>query len=143
VKGEKMKNRVTGAYDKPDENVMTEMEAIVMAEGDVRQDFRRGLISTIGAHKLDHPNDIEIDYTRIFPDLFRRLRDHYFGERRKQIRKLRDNFLRYLNDEKSTLSPKELTQVETMLATLKVRYHYCDFCSRDAILFLMRRRYAD
>ena len=143
VQGEKMRNRVTGAYDKPDENVMTEVEAIVMGESDDRGDFRRGLISSIGANKLDHPNDTEIDYSKIFPDLFRRLRDHYFGERKKVIRRLRENYLRFLNDEKAALLPKELAQIETMLSTMTSRYGYCEHCARDAILFLMRRRYAD
>jgi predicted Ser/Thr protein kinase len=143
VKGEKMKNRITGAYDKPDENVMAEMEGIIMGEDDDRTDFRRGMISSIGAHKLDHPDDKGIDYSKIFPDLFRRLRDHYFGERKKVIRRLRDNYLRYLSDEKNALLPKELAQIEAMLKTMTGRYGYCDHCSRDTILFLMRRRYAD
>ena len=143
VKGEKMRNKITGAYDKPDENIMTEMESIVMPEGDDRGDFRRSLIASIGAHKLEHPDDPTIAYEKIFPDLFRRLRDHYFGERKKVIRRVRDNYYRYLNDEAKSLLPKELTQIETMLKTMTTRYKYCDHCARDAILSLMKRRYAD
>jgi predicted Ser/Thr protein kinase len=143
TKGERMRNRVTGDYEKPDENVMGEMESIVMGEEDDKSDFRRQLITSIGAHKLDHPDDKEIDYTKIFPDLFRRLRDHYFGERKKVIRRLRDNYLRYLSDEKGLLLPKELAQIEGMLNTMVSKYRYCPDCARDSILFLMRRRYAD
>jgi serine protein kinase len=143
VKGEKVKNRVTGAYDKPDENVMVEMEGIVMGEGDDRGEFRRSLIASIGASKLEHPDDITLDYAKIFPDLFRRLRDHYFGERKKVIRRVRDNYYRFLSDEQKSLLPREVAQVETMMATMTSKYGYCEHCARDAILFLMKRRYAD
>lgn len=143
VKGEKMRNRITGDYEKPDENIMSEMEGIVMPQGNDRGEFRRALIGSIGANKLEHPDDKEINYAKIFPDLFRRLRDHYFGERKKVIRRVRDNYYRYLSDEKSSLLAKELQQIENMLATMTSKYGYCEHCARDAILFLMKRRYAD
>lgn len=143
VKGEKMRNRITGDYEKPDENIMVEMEGIVMPDGDDRGDFRRSLISSVGAHRLEHPEDKTFHYEKIFPDLFRRLRDHYFGERKKVIRRVRDNYYRFLNDEKKALLAKELTQIEAMLQSMTTRYHYCEHCARDAILFLMKRRYAD
>jgi predicted Ser/Thr protein kinase len=143
VKGEKMRNRVTGEYEKPDDKIMIEMEGIVMGDGDDRGDFRRGLISSIGANRLDHPDEKQIDYPKVFPDLFRRLRDHYFGERKKVIRRMRDNYFRFLNEEKAQLLAKEAAQIEGMLQTMVTKYNYCTHCSRDAILFLMKRRYAE
>jgi predicted Ser/Thr protein kinase len=143
VKGEKMRNKVTGAYEKPDENILVEMESIVMPQGDDRAEFRRSLIASIGANKLEHPDEQSIHYEKIFPDLFRRLRDHYFGERKKVVRRVRDNYYRYLNDEAKSLLPKELAQLETMVKTMTGKYGYCEHCARDAILFLMKRRYAD
>ncbi|MFN7135146.1 MAG: serine protein kinase PrkA, partial [Myxococcales bacterium] len=82
VKGERLKNRVTGDYEPPSEKVMAEMEAIVTAQESDRANFRRGLIASIGAYKLDHPDE-GVDYARVFPDVFSRLRDHYFDERKK------------------------------------------------------------
>jgi serine protein kinase len=142
VKGEKVRNKITGAYDKPDEELMAHVEGIVIPEDEDRSDFRKGLIATIGAYRLDHPDD-EIEYVRIFPDLFRKLRDHYFEERRKTLRRNKENVLRYLSNEKQGLSPKEISQVENMLATMTSRYQYCEHCARDAILLLMRKRYSD
>ena len=141
VKGEKMLNRVTGAYEAPDETVMKETESVVMPQGEDRSGFRKGLISAIGAHKLDHPDD-ELDFSKIFPDLFKRLRDHHLGERKKGIKRVRDNYLRYLNNEQSSLLPKEVRQIEEMQETMVKRYRYCAHCARDAILFLMQRRYS-
>ncbi len=141
VKGEKLRNAVTGAYEPADEQRMTELEKIVMPPGDDRRNFRRTLISAIGAFRLDHPEPAEIDYVAIFPDLFRRLRDHYFEERKRQLRHGREEVLRYLSDERGSLDEKARARVEGTLRTMRERYGYCEQCAQDAILFLMRRRY--
>jgi serine protein kinase len=143
VKGEKIKNSITGEYEPPDEQRMAEIEKIVMPPGDDRRNFRRGLISAIGAFRLDHPDAAEIDYAAIFPDLFRRLRDHYFEERKRQLRRSREDVLRYLSDERGSLDEKARARVEGTLRTLRERYGYCEHCAQDAVLFLMRRRYED
>jgi serine protein kinase len=143
VKGEKVRNAITGEYEPPDEQRMTEIEKIVMPPGDDRRNFRRGLISAVGAFRLDHPDAAEIDYAAIFPDLFRRLRDHYFEERKRQLRRSREDVLRYLSDERGSLDEKARARVEGTLRTLRERYGYCEHCAQDAVLFLMRRRYED
>jgi predicted Ser/Thr protein kinase len=140
VRGEKMRNRVTGEMEKPDEHRMVEVEAIVMPKGENAAEFRRGLISAIGAHRLDNP-DLEMDYPRIFPDMFRRLRAHYFEERKRVLRKNKENVLKYLSEDRNQLTPREQTQVEGTLKTMAERYGYCEACAKDAILFLMKKRY--
>ena len=141
VKGEKVRNRVTGEMEPPEEARMIEMERIVMPPGEDRGTFRRGLISTVGAYRLDHPDTVEIDYGAIFPDLFRRLRDHTYEERKRQLHRSKENLLRFLSDDRSGLDDKARRQVETTLGNLRQRYGYCQGCAQDAILFLMRRRY--
>ncbi|XXF75031.1 serine protein kinase PrkA [Myxococcaceae bacterium GXIMD 01537] len=140
VRGEKMRNRVTGAMERPDENRMSEVEAIVMPVGEDPAEYRRGLIASIGAHRLDNP-DAEMDYPRIFPDMFKRLRDHYFEERKRLLRKNKENVLKYLSEERGQLTAREQAQVESTLKTMRERYGYCDHCAKDAILFLMKYRY--
>src|SRR6185436_11287960 len=122
VKNEKMRNRHTGEMERPDEKRMAEMEGIVMPRGDDPGEFRRGLIGQIGAHRLENPEGA-MDYARIFPDLFRRLRAHFFEERKR------------------ALSRGELEQVNQTLAAMRERYGYCDVCAKEAILFLVRKRY--
>jgi predicted Ser/Thr protein kinase len=141
VKGEKVRNKVTGEYEAPADDRMVEFEKIVMPHGDDRSSFRRGLIAAVGAFRLDHPDAAEIDWVAIFPDLFRRLRDHYFDERKRQLRRSRENLLRYLSDERASLDERASRQVEDTLRVMRERYRYCEHCARDAILFLMRRRY--
>jgi predicted Ser/Thr protein kinase len=141
VKGERLRNPLTGEHELADEHRMAELEKVVMPPGENRRDFRRGLISAIGAFRLDHPDDTEIDYVAIFPDLFRRLRDHYYEERKRQLRRSREEVLRYLSDERSTLDEKAQRRVEETLLNLRERYGYCEACAQDAVLFLLRRRY--
>ena len=141
VKGEKVRNRVTGEMEPPEEARMIEMERIAMPPGEDRGALRRGLISAVGAYRLDHPDAAEIDYGAIFPDLFRRLRDHTYEERKRQLHRSKENLLRFLSDDRSGLDEKARRQVETTLGNLRQRYGYCQGCAQDAILFLMRRRY--
>ena len=140
VKNEKMLNRMTGEMERPDEKRMGELEAIFMPKGEDAGEFRRGLITQIGAHRLDNPDGV-LDYARIFPDLFRRLREHFFEERKRVLRRNEENVLKYLSDDRGTLSAKERTQVEETLKAMSQRYGYCEHCAKDAILFVMRERY--
>ncbi|HLL53119.1 MAG TPA: serine protein kinase PrkA [Myxococcaceae bacterium] len=141
VKKEKIRNRITGEMERPDEARMNEMEAIIMPRGQDSGEFRHGVISTIGAHKLDNP-DMEMDYPRIFPDSFRHLRAHFFEERRRVLRKNKENILKFLSDDRNQLTAKEQSQVQETLNTMASRYGYCEGCAKDAILFLMKKRYA-
>jgi len=141
VKGEKVRNRVTGELEVPDEARMVEMERIVTPGGEDRGTFRRGLISAVGAFRLDHPDAAEIDYGAIFPDLFRHLREHTYEERKRQLHRSKEHLLRYLSDDRALLDEKARKQVEATLGNLRARYGYCESCAQDAILFLMRRRY--
>jgi serine protein kinase len=142
TRGERIRNKITGESDRPDEEMMAQTEAIVMTGGEERREFRRALIAAIGAHRIDHP-DGEIDYSQIFPDLFRRLRDHFFDERKRTLRRNSEKMLRYLGDERAQLNAKETGQVESTLTSMKDRFGYCDYCAKDAVLLLLSKRYTD
>ena len=142
TRGERLRNKHTGESERPDEEMMAQTEAIVMGGGEDRREFRRALISTVGAHRLDHPEG-EIDYSQIFPDLFRRLRDHFFDERKRTLRKNSERVLRYLGEEREQLSGKDVEVVEKMLQAMKDRYGYCHCCARDALVSLLGKRYMD
>jgi hypothetical protein len=123
---------------------MAEIEALIRPEVEERGAFRRGLISAIGAWRLDHPSETRMTYAQVFPELFRRLRDHFFEERKQMLRRNKENVLRHLAaDEADQLEPREREAVEEMLKNMRERYGYCEHCAKDAILLLMRRRYAD
>src|SRR5258706_1511966 len=83
VKKEKVRNRVTGAYEEPDERMMGEVEALLGVKGDPA-DYRRGLISSIAAWAIDHPG-AKIDNALVFGMQTKKIRDAVFAERRTQI----------------------------------------------------------
>jgi predicted Ser/Thr protein kinase len=141
VKGERVKDPITGADAPPDERRMAELERIVMAPGADRREFRRGLTSAIGAYRLDHPDSDALEYAAIFPDLFRRLREHAHDERRREVQARREDVLRYLSDDVGSLDEKARRRVEETLRTMRDRYGYCDHCAKSALSFLVRRRY--
>jgi predicted Ser/Thr protein kinase len=142
LKGERLQNRITGEYERPDEELLLQTEQVLMPRGHERREFRRSLISSIGAYRLDHP-DSDIDYVRIFPDLFRRLRDHYFEEHKRTLRRNAENVLKYLGDERASLADRERLQVEQMLSAMRDRYGYCENCAKDSTVHLIRKRYSE
>src|SRR5438067_128647 len=141
TRGERLRNPHTGEMERPDEEMMAQTESIVMAGSEDRREFRRGLIAAVGAHRLEHPEG-EIDYSQIFPDLFRRLRDHFFDERKRTLRKNAERVLRYLGDERGQLAAREQSQVQETLRGLE-KYGYCENCAKDGIVLLLAKRYTD
>jgi len=141
VKGERIRNRITGVDEPASEERMAEFEGIVVQAGEDRASFRRAVISAIGAFRLDHPDVPEIDLHAIFPDLFRRLRDHYHEERKRQLRRSKEHLLQFLSDDRAALDDRTLRQVAETLERMRGRYGYCEHCAQEAILFLLQRRY--
>ena len=82
-----------------------------------------------------------MDYPRIFPDLFRRLRDHFFEERKRALSRGAGERPQGPLRRADGLSSRELEQVDQTLAAMRERYGYCDVCAKEAILFLVRKRY--
>ncbi len=141
IKGERVQNKMTLAQEKPDEARMVEFEGYVMPRGNDATEFRRALISTVGAWRIDNP-DAPVDYGRIFPDLFKRLSDHFFDERKRVLKRNVENILKVFSDEKGTLSPKEQAQVQATMAQMVSRFGYTEASAKDSIVFLVRKRYA-
>jgi len=100
------------------------------------------VLEPVRAHRIENPQG-EIDYSQIFPDLFRRLRDHFYDERKRTLRKNSERVLRYLGDERSQLDKRDVAQVESTLTAMKTRYGYCEHCAKDALVLLLTKRYND
>ena len=141
LKGEKVYNKITGKYVLPDQELMKEVEETINIEEEPRE-FRRGLISSIAAFTIDNPGEA-VDYLRIFPTIFEALQNAFFGERQRQIRRIKENLLTYFEGDDKTLSSSERAAVETTVKNLKERYGYCDESAREAVAFLLSNRYKD
>lgn len=143
VKREKVTNPVTGRDEDPDEEIMGDVERLLAlgAAGAKREEFRREVIAKIGAWSIDHPGQ-KPDYARIFPRPIADLREAFFGERKQQVRKLSEDLLVYMVDGPGRLLPDVAGTARATLDTLTARFGYCQHCAKDAVLALVRKRYA-
>lgn len=139
IKNEQMHNPITGAYEDPSEDFMSEVEK-TLGVSENPKDFRADIISTIAAFRIDNP-DSDLDLNNLFAAHYDTLRESFYTDRSKQIKRIEENLLKYIRDEQQGLSAEELTQVETTFSTLYTRFGYCTHCAREAIAFLMQSRY--
>jgi serine protein kinase len=140
VKREKVPNPITGRDEDPDEDMMAEVERILQVTSR-RDEFRREVISRIGAWSIDHPRQ-RPDYEQIFPRPIVELRESFFDERKKQVRKINEDLLVLLTDGPAHMQPDAAAASGATLATMKSRFGYCDNCAKDAVLALIRKRYS-
>lgn len=139
IRKEKVRNPVTGRLEDPDEEMMSEVER-TLGVGAKRDDFRGDVISRIGAWSIDHPNQ-KANFAEIFPKHFELLRESYFDQRKKIVKKTNEEILVYLTDGPGRLDAQSRARVETTLTTMKDKYGYCDQCAREAVSLLLRKRY--
>jgi predicted Ser/Thr protein kinase len=140
VKREKVPNPITGRDEDPDEDMMADVERILEVAGR-REEFRREVISRIGAWSIDHPRQ-KPDYEKIFPRPIVALREAFFDERKKQVRKINEDLLVLLTDGPDRMQPEAAAAANTTLTAMKHRFGYCDNCAKDAVLALIRKRYS-
>ena len=86
LKGEKIKNPITGRMENADGSMLEEFEKIVEAPHGVRECeiFRQNVITAIGAYSLDNPNQ-PMKYRTVFPEFMTKLENHYFEQQRSQM----------------------------------------------------------
>ena len=128
----------TGSYEPPNEELMESIEKQARIT-EAPAVWRSNVITRIAAWSLDH-EDQEIDYHRLFPEIYRALRENFYRERNRILTLIEKDILKYGTDEFQLLTPAEQKQVEEALAKMKSKYRYCDECARDVIAYVLRYR---
>jgi predicted Ser/Thr protein kinase len=144
VKKEKVYDSVTGKHVDPDEELMKSIEGKLDVEGDP-ESFRKNLISSVAGHAIDNPG-AKVDYKRLFPSYIEKLRDAYYGERKKQVGAIAKDVLAVIDEEdraKTGLDGDRRGAAEATLAAMKARYGYNEESAREALGELLRERYAE
>jgi predicted Ser/Thr protein kinase len=141
VKGEKVRNSVTGVAEDPDERLMEEVESR-LGYPDTAHETRRSLVNHIAGWAIEHPN-LPLDNERIFGAQIRRLRDAVFGEKRVAIARLSRDMVVLLRGEGTGLSEPRRAEVRKMVARLHAEFGYEDSSAGDAATALVRERFAD
>jgi hypothetical protein len=118
---------------------MGEVERVLQMQNR-REEFRREVITKIGAWSIDHLRQ-KPDLEKIFPRQIADLREAFFVERKKQVRRINEDLLVFLTDGPDKMPPDQVSAARTTLNNLHGRYGYCDHCAKDAVLALVRKRY--
>ncbi|HEY6876575.1 MAG TPA: serine protein kinase PrkA, partial [Polyangiales bacterium] len=140
IKNERVYNRVTGANEEPDRDMMASVEKTLGVTTNAEA-FRRGLINAIAGYAIDHPGT-KVEYGEVFPRHLERLKEAYFADRRKQLLEIGEDILRMLaKEEAKTISPDRSDLAHRAYERLCERYGYQADSTRDALGELLARRY--
>lgn len=144
IKGEKIKNEVTGKFDSPDNFLISEFEKNISLREDSTK-FRSHLISKLGAFSLDNPGQA-IDYCKVFPDLEKDLKESFRYEQRKLIQ----NFSKYMvyfeksligEESKNSQYSSEIQSIEDVIKNLHKSHGYSKKGALELIKFIIKERY--
>ncbi|MFA5583961.1 MAG: hypothetical protein WDA09_07075 [Bacteriovoracaceae bacterium] len=143
IKGEKVKNPVTGKFEAPDSYFISEFEANVFIN-ESPENFRSNLIARLGAYALDNPGK-EIVYASIFSDLVNLLQESFRNEQKKVISKITSNLMLYLaelRENKSSGISKEIKgQIDSLIMNLIKKYNYSENGAITSLQYLLKMRY--
>lgn len=141
VKKEKILDRYTGKLVDPDQDLLEEVEDVLLAENESRDDFRRAVIGRIGAWGLENLGQTP-NYRTIFPHYIERMEEDYYRRQRKVIARNLQAVLEELGEEPSPSEQLRETARRT-IETLRTKYGYDPICTSECTAHLLRRRYAD
>jgi len=141
VKKERIRNKVTGEYEEPDEKLMREVERLLDVKGEA-SDARQAMISAIAAWALDHPN-AKVEAAAVFPHYLKRMRDAIYEGRRPAVAALARDVVLLVRDEGAGLDHDRKKNAQECVDELVRRYGYCPHCAADAASMTLRRRFGD
>lgn len=150
LKGEKVKNIITGKYEVSDEYFINEFEKSIDLKEEVNE-FRSQLISKLGAWYLDTP-DTDINYSLVFPDLIQRLQESFRNEQKRYIQELSKSIVFFeaelIAKEKvdTPVNANDLTKdnrekIAKILENLIEKYHYSELGAISLIKYLVKEKY--
>lgn len=140
VKRERIRNRLTGELEEPDESMMREVERLLDLKGEPA-DARRGVISAIAAWAIDHPGE-KVETSKVFPGGIERMRDVVFAGKRPVIVRLVRDLTMFVRDDGGGLDDARKIEIRGVLERLASRFGYCDACAVDAASSLAVTRFS-
>ena len=142
LRGEKLYNEITGAYEEPDRSLMDQVEKELGLAADDAKRFRQELIARIGAWSVDNVGQSP-DYDAIFPGHLDRLRKAYYDKRKQVLSRLLRQMQAVLADEADFLDPEDARRAEEAVGRLEADHGYCRHCALEGLTTLLQQRYAD
>lgn len=118
----------------PDEQFMGNIEQNLKANNELKDDYRKQLISNIGAFKLENPQS-PLEYKVLFSTQLKRLKQSVYKEQREVTHKAIRNFIRFLSDGPSG-NEKDVQALAMKEGLYKLGYN--EQSARWAMAFLMQ-----
>jgi predicted Ser/Thr protein kinase len=135
---EMVRDAATGRLVEPDVKLLESVERQLPVHGPA-DEWRRGLVSRIGAYAVENPSQRPIDFGKLFPDLLRPLRQRFFDDRRAAVTKVQRNLLLFGAPEFGDLPEPERRLAERTLDNLTRAKGYCGVCAKDAVDLALAR----
>ena len=143
IKGEKIKNNVTGKFEQSDMYFITEFEININLNEDPER-FRSALVARLGAFSLDNPNTNFV-YCEVYEDLVRYLQESFRKEQKKILKTINKNLVIYLNemdrDSLRSVDPKIKNTIDGLIDSLQKKYNYSHTGAITSLQYLLRSRY--
>ncbi len=149
IKGEKIKNKVTGKFDPADMYFINEFETNIQLK-EAAEKYRSHLISRLGAYYLDNPGK-GIVYADVFDDIVKLLQESFKIEQKKIITKVAKNLLIYLReheDEKegknvnsTQLNQESQAQIRGIISNLVDKFQYSENGAISTLKYLIKKNY--
>ncbi len=139
IKGEKIKNTVTGKHEECDMFFIEEFENNVQIK-DNRDDYRSHIISRLGAFSIDNPG-APLVMTEVFPDIIKFLKESFREEQKKVIREIGKSLVFYISDNHDAISNNSKQRIELLLENLRQEYQYSTEGAFQMLQYLIKRSY--
>jgi predicted Ser/Thr protein kinase len=146
VRGEKIKNRLTGQAEDPSQDLMQEFEQFVGLSTDA-DEFRKNLITRIGAWSLENPGRDKsktLPFDVIFPDLMEKLRNKHHENQISKIKAMGELMID-VNTLSSEVQSNKLSETAQMAIKaykgLQSKFGYGPLGAKEALIELIKSRY--
>ncbi|MEY4630362.1 MAG: hypothetical protein RIQ81_482 [Pseudomonadota bacterium] len=138
IKKEKIYNQKTSSYEPVNQNMMKDLEKILGVTANVEK-HREGVLARIAAWKIENPS-AKVDIQGIFPDLVRKVQDHYFEEKSKVIEAAQKAMLAMGTDLERQMGEQERELAKTGYKQLHTRFGYSERAARSSLKFLINNK---
>ena len=144
IKGEKVKNNITGKFEEVDMYFVKEFEQSLKLNEN-SESFRSQLISRLGAYFLDHPKK-QIVYTDVFSDITKKLQETFREEQKKTIANISKNLVFFEaeikgKDVEVQLSDKHRKLLTSVIDQLQKKFGYSKHGGIRLVKYLIDEKY--
>jgi predicted Ser/Thr protein kinase len=138
VKGEKIRNPMTGEHEEPDVTLMEDVEGRLGIEEEDRDAYRNEVITRIAAWALAHRGESP-DLPGIFARELRQLKDQVFEERRGTLRSILEDVVLLVDEGEDGVDVDRLPAAKSALGELIDRMSYSERSAREIVGFFLRQ----